>query len=112
MGLQWNGPTVNAAITDAALAGLNRGAEHLRGATIPRTPLQRGDLRGSLTVVPADAVTMRAAVVTDSPYAVRQHEELGYRHPEGGEAKYLERTAHDEEDTIAGIIQKAIREAT
>lgn len=37
--------------------------------------------------------TLKASgsVSYDLPYAVRQHEELGYKHPRGGEAKFLEK---------------------
>lgn len=34
--------------------------------------------------------TVKATVVVDQPYAQDQHETLFYRHPRGGQAKYLE----------------------
>lgn len=111
MAMQWNGPQVTQAVTAGAISGLNKGAERLRSATIPRTPLDQGPLRASLTVVPATTSTLQAAVVTNLPYAVRQHENLGYRHRHG-EPKFLERTAYAEESTIQAIIAQHIRSHT
>lgn len=108
MAMQWNGPQITQAVTAGAIAGLNKGAERLRAATIPRTPLDRGDLRASLTVVPATTTTLQAAVVTNLPYAGRQHEEVGYHHNDG-EAKFLENAAYAEESTIQAIIAQHIR---
>lgn len=108
MAMQWNGPQVTQAVTAGAITGLNKGAERLRSAAVPRTPLDQGPLRASLTVVPATPGTLQAAVVTNLPYAVRQHEEEGYHHRHG-EAKFLERAAYAEESTIQAIIATHIR---
>ena len=80
-----------ARLKGAAADGLTTSAERVRGATLPRTPLEYGDLRSSLTVVPAEprGATLESAVVSDLPYAVRQHEDMSYSHDDG-EAKFLE----------------------
>ena len=51
-------------------------------------PVEDGDLRDSGTVT----VNNTEGVVSyNTPYAVRQHEDMTLRHPRGGQAKYLER---------------------
>lgn len=51
----------------------------------------------------------RAAVSYDTPYAVRQHEELAYRHDEGQRAKWLESTMHEQADEVRDIIGETLR---
>ena len=51
---------------------------------------------------------IQAAVTFNRPYAVRQHEELGYRHPKGGKAKYLEDPMNSEATTMLKIISATI----
>ena len=100
-----------------ALEGLMRSAEDLAGEGSRRAPLEEGTLRASGTVtlivnrvryegagayalaqaaVRAAAaaglpVTLDAEVAFNTIYAARQHEELTWKHPKAGEAKYLER---------------------
>ncbi|MDE0571882.1 hypothetical protein ON058_00440 [Demequina sp. B12] len=86
-----------AAMTEAAETGLNRVAHEVAGVAVDRAPLRDGDLRSSLTPIPthhihADQPT--SAVGSDLPYAVRQHEDLSYRHDDG-QAKFLETAALD-----------------
>ena len=38
----------------------------------------------------AEGAVIEGEVSFNTPYAARQHEELGWKHPRGGEAKYLE----------------------
>lgn len=76
-------------MAEAAAHGLTLSAEYVRGRTIPLTPLEDGDLRNSLTVVPASPDDLEAAVVSDLAYAVVQHEDLTFRHDDGG-PKFLE----------------------
>jgi hypothetical protein len=71
----------------------------LRGsgkAEIDKVLIATGNGDGSLSVV-GDGVEMvklrehvSGTVSFSTPYAVRQHEELEYNHPQGGQAKYLE----------------------
>ncbi len=86
---EWDGDIVAAMIKASVPAALNVGAELLRGDSVPLAPMDRGDLRASAQVTPATHGNETAYVSYDTPYAVRQHEELDYRH-EDGQAKYLE----------------------
>lgn len=100
-----------------ALEGLVRCAEDLLGESSRRAPLEEGTLRASGTVTiivngrrfegagaiaaaqaivralaeAGQPITLDAEVAFNTVYAARQHEELTWRHPLAGEAKYLER---------------------
>jgi hypothetical protein len=52
-----------------------------------------------------------AAVSYDTVYAVRQHEELTWRHAPGRTAKYLEGPLAEELDTVREIIAAELRRA-
>ena len=51
----------------------------------------------------------------NTPYARRQHEELGYNHPRGGKAKYLEEPFSRKKDKVlkyaANQVKKALEKA-
>ncbi len=84
-----------AAIRAAAIRGVQLGAEHLLEVARQRVPIEEGTLeRSGVVSVDEDAIT--AAISFDTPYAVRQHEELTYQHDSGRTAKYLERPLHEE----------------
>lgn len=94
-------------------AGADRGAmlagELILTTARRRVPHEEGTLERSGAVSqPRDA---RVTVSFDTPYAVRQHEELGYRHDKGRQAKYLESAMADEADTAAKVATVAIRTA-
>lgn len=65
--------------------------EDLLGRSQRDAPVEEGTLRGSgqtHTTVHADSV--ETEVSFDTVYAARQHEEVTWKHPKGGKAKYLE----------------------
>lgn len=47
----------------------------------------------------------------NTPYAIRQHEELDYDHPRGGKAKYLEDPFNRNKDKVIEYANKKIRKA-
>lgn len=110
MVLKWYGPEVHAAITNGAVNGLNRAAEKLRNKTRPLTPRETGALRESLQTSDATKASMEAAVYTENPYAVYQHEIFSYRRRVGG-PKFLERAANDYRQQFSRDLMQAIREA-
>ena len=100
---------------EAGLKALRTGAEAILTEAIDEAPIDTGTLRRSGTVtvggLPDGAQVFEAAeagnemkdafpdpvgkekavyISFNTPYARRQHEELGYEHPRGGKAKYLE----------------------
>ncbi|MEU7340545.1 hypothetical protein [Streptomyces sp. NPDC007074] len=104
----YNGDAALAAIRAGALRGVRLGAEHLLQVSRARVPIEEGTLERS-GVVSVDESSLTAAVSYDTPYAVRQHEELDYRHDAGREAKYLEKPFREESDTITEIIAAQVR---
>lgn len=94
----------------AAAAGLTLAAEYVQAIAVPLTPLDLGDLRSSLTVVPADETDLESAVVSDSPYAVAQHENLAYRHHDG-QAKFLEVATTSSKAAVRALMVQAAKEA-
>lgn len=61
--------------------------QDLLAKSVQEAPLDTADLRGSgFTEVDGNTTTVGYTL----PYATRQHEELSYKHPKGGKAKYLE----------------------
>jgi hypothetical protein len=106
---EWKGYAAGEAARRGAAEGVALGAEHIRTVSVDRAPVDTTALRDSATVS-HDPETLTAAVSYDTPYAVRQHEELDYQHPEG-EAKYLETALASERDAVAKLIQAQIRKA-
>lgn len=103
----WNGERLTGAVKDAARRGTRRAAERLRALSVPLAPLDQGPLRESAAVKGVNAEPI-ALVVYDTPYAVRQHEELDYQHTDG-QAKYLEQPLTDNSAELMAIIVKEVR---
>lgn len=74
--------------------GLQLAAEHILAQATELVPIEEGTLQRSGTVS-IDAAGQTAAVSYDTPYAVRQHEELNWHHDAGRQAKYLETPMND-----------------
>lgn len=77
-------------------AGLYLEGNNIMADAKERAPLDLGTLRGSGYVTTPHTSGHETTVELGfggpaKDYAVVQHEELGFLHPEGGEAKYLER---------------------
>lgn len=106
--MDWNGPKVTAAMEKGAVQGLHLGTEHLLGVSRARVPLEEATLERS-GVASVDAAELTGAVSYDTPYAVRQHEEMTWRHAPGRTAKYLEDPMEEESSTIGDIVAAAIR---
>jgi hypothetical protein len=108
--LDWHGDRVEAALREAAADGIAAATEHLLGASRARVPIEEGTLErsGAATV---DRSVPRGVVSYDTPYAVRQHEELDWRHDPGRTAKYLEGPAVEESATMQAIVAAHIRRA-
>lgn len=107
------------------------------GLAARKAPVDLGDLRGSFVIevngerwahtesdatgavrlvndrtdVPTEADEIRIYVGTAGiPYAVRQHEELAWNHPKGGQAKYLEVALNELLPRLTERLQAAARE--
>jgi len=121
---------------EAALKALRTGAESILTEAIDETPVETGTLRRSGTVtiggIPDAAKVYAAAesgtemknafpqpigkekavyVSYNTPYARRQHEELGYNHPLGGKAKYLETPFNRNKKKVLQYAEKQVKKA-
>ncbi|MEJ7790181.1 MAG: hypothetical protein WKF29_09900 [Thermoleophilaceae bacterium] len=52
---------------------------------------------------------LSASVIFDAPYAAKQHEALHFKHPHGGQPKYLENALKAEIPGLAGIVAGKVR---
>lgn len=125
---------------EAGLKALRTGAEAILTEAIDEAPIDTGTLRRSGTVTVGglpdgeqvfeaakagnemkdafpDPVGKEKAVYIsfNTPYARRQHEEVGYNHPRGGKAKYLEDPFNRNKKKVVKYaelkIKKALRDA-
>jgi len=121
---------------EAGLKALRTGAEAILTEAIDETPIDTGTLRRSGTVtvggLPDGAQVYEAAesgrdmkdafpgpegkekavyISFNTPYARRQHEELGYNHPRGGKAKYLEDPFNRNKDKVLKYAEKQVKKA-
>ncbi|QKN87597.1 hypothetical protein QEN63_gp12 [Streptomyces phage Vondra] len=108
--LTWHGAAVAAAARAGAVQGLRLGAEHVLQVSRARVPIEEGTLERSGTAT-VDEDQLTAAVAYDTPYAVRQHEEMDYRHDNGRTAKYLERPMNEEAAAVGRIVAAQLRRA-
>jgi hypothetical protein len=76
---------------------------------VGRAPRLTGALRASARTT-QEPGTGTAAVIFDADYAVYQHENLDYRHDDGG-PKFLETALVSERREVARIMQAEVREA-
>lgn len=101
---------VEAAILEGCWEGLVKAAEFLLTESRAEVPLDEATLERSGAVT-QDKPELRVHVSYDTPYAVRQHEEMTWRHAPGRKAKYLEDPANANEDEILAIVATEGRRA-
>lgn len=89
-----------------ASEGLQRGLEHVLAEANKLVPLDEGTLRRSGRV---DVNGLEGSISYDTVYAVRQHEELTWRHLPGRSAKYLEIPMNSERDVVLRLMQVSLR---
>ncbi|MBI0374729.1 hypothetical protein JBE27_00165 [Streptomyces albiflaviniger] len=106
--LRWNGAAAMRGTRAGAVRGLRTAAEHVLAESRKIVPIEEATLERS-GVATVDESSLTAAVSYDTPYAIRQHEELNYRHDAGRSAKYLERPLTEQADTVAEIIAAQLR---
>ncbi|GAA3455877.1 hypothetical protein GCM10018962_77110 [Dactylosporangium matsuzakiense] len=111
MRLEWHGDRVARDIRAGEVEGVGRAAEWLLGESDQLVPIEEGTLARS-GVASVDEATATGAVSYDTPYAVRQHEELEWQHDPGRQAKYLEQPWLEGRETMAEIIAASIRRRT
>ena len=107
MSLKWYGNAIISRIENEADIRLVKCAEDLKGRSVEQAPVDTGDLRGNCAV---SHKPLEARVGYSLPYALVQHENLQFKHPQGGKAKYLEDPFNEQKDNyIAFCGQGLIR---
>lgn len=104
---------IKAAQRRAGVYAIQVWAQHVLGEAQRLAPVEEGTLRAAGDVSVTE--TLDGADVTISfstPYAAKQHEELGYAHPIGGQAKYLETPFKANLPRLAPVVAAALRRAT
>ncbi|MFF1790750.1 hypothetical protein ACFVX9_30335 [Kitasatospora sp. NPDC058243] len=107
---EWRGSEYLRRARAEAADGLEAGMELVLAESRQVVPLEEGTLERS-GAAHVDRAALRGAVSYDTPYAVRQHEELDYKHAPGRTAKYLETPFHASKLTVLALIAAAIRRA-
>ena len=107
---RWFGQEAKARTRAGAVDGLRTAAMFALTEANRTVPLDQGPLRrsGDTDVDPA---ALESVVYYNTPYAVRQHEEIHWRHPKQGRAKWLELTMQEQHGKIQQIIATQIRKA-
>lgn len=85
---------IQTAVREGGKEGMFAALDHLASVSKDQVPLDQGPLKNSCTVDVSDDGTS-GAVAYDTPYAVAQHENMGYAHQRGRKAKYLEDPVND-----------------
>lgn len=102
--IDWDEPDVDA----AAHLGVTRGAAKLLDDSDQIVPIEDGDLVESGDT---EVVGNRGEVFYDSDHAIKQHEDLEYKHPRGGQAKFLENALTNNAAAIVETMCEPIRDA-
>ena len=107
--LNWNGRRLwTQGGKRRAAVGLQLALEHILAESNKLVPLDEGTLQRSGTTS-IDEENLEGTVTYNSPYAVRQHEEMTWRHAPGRQAKYLETAVNTSRTDCARIIQQELR---
>lgn len=93
VGVSWNGRGAKRILQASGQKGLKKAGLHMLTLSLRIVPLDQGTLFMSGSV---DQVDKDVAISYDTPYAVRQHEEITYSHQRGRQAKYLESIVQSE----------------
>lgn len=90
-----------------ASQGLERALEHTLGKAKAIVPLEEGTLERSGRVNMIGE--LQGQITFDTVYAVRQHEELTWKHLPGRQAKYLEQPMLNERQVMLELMAVPLR---
>lgn len=106
----WRGDLAKAIAKEAAMSGLLDGAEYILTKSHEEVPHDTGTLQRSGTVT--EALSEDAVYISyNTPYAVKQHEDLTLRHAEGRKAKYLEDPYNREKNKVLQLVGERVKRA-
>ncbi|RJO69772.1 hypothetical protein D5S18_28130 [Nocardia panacis] len=103
--MRWEGRAVSAVARVGLEEGLFQAAEVLLAQSNALVPIEEGTLQNSGTAEVRDG---KGRVGYNTPYALRQHEDLTLRHPNGRTAKYLEKPLNQFGPQLEAIAGAAI----
>lgn len=92
---------------DAALDGAEDAMDFVGEEGSRIIPHETGDLDNSFEVS-RDDTTRTVAGSYDTPYALRQHEDMTLRHDDGRSAKWFEKSLNSNADKIVEIIAESV----
>ena len=98
-------------VEKAAMKGLRKLGEEILTEAKELCPVDSGTLRQSGSVR-ANSKNKTVEISFNTPYALKQHEEMSYNHPNGGQAKYLEQPFNERVKDAQWYAEKEIGIAT
>ena len=98
-------------VEKAAMKGLRKLGEEILTEAKELCPVDSGTLRQSGSVR-ANSKNKTVEISFNTPYALKQHEEMSYNHPNGGQAKYLEQPFNERVKEAQWYAEKEIGKAT
>jgi len=108
--MEWKGEAATAAVSKAMKGALVTGAEMVLAKSNAEVPVDEGTLLRGGTVNPSDGGKVQTISYNET-YAVKQHEDLGLNHPNGGKAKYLEDPMNANGGKVLTLIANAANNA-
>lgn len=93
-------------IRDALSEGVGEALEHILEVSNENVPVDTGELRDA-GKVKHDGLS--GTVSYKGPYAIPQHENLHWKHEDGGKAKFLEDAMNSEAGKVAEITSRTVR---
>ena len=109
----WFGDEITAEVKRAGDKALMKAGLDLQQESGDQAPIEKGDLRGNAGIDDSELATKSEIQVGYFlPYALKQHEELDYSHPRGGNAKFLENPFRKNWRKYGRFINEAIDKVT
>lgn len=106
--VNWHGAEHIDRLRAAEPEALRAGMEHIGEVAASLTPVEEGTLVRSQRV---EVEGNTAQISSNTPYSRYQHEKLSLRHPNGGQAKFIEQPMLTEKDTALAIVARTLGEA-
>lgn len=107
--LKWYGKDVQDDVKAAGTDGLKDASQMLLDESNKIAPIEEGALIGS-GETDVDSNKLEASVFYDTPYAVRQHEDMSLSHKNGRQSKFLESAYKQNIQHIRDYLAKAMKE--
>lgn len=108
--LKWRGKQISDEARSAALGAIRDFAYAILEDANRLVPLEEGTLQGT-GIVDVDEGEMHAVISYNTPYAIKQHEDMTLNHPNGRQAKYLETPVKERAEEFTKHVGGAIKDA-